>query len=588
MNRYNLLSLTLAFGAICGCQSNSEEALAGDSQLYSGELVLSVGNSYTPLTSRLAMGGDAMDQVVWEDGDQIFVTAKGLDGALSSFEYEPFNIKYVATNDPVAIFTAQLDPMDEGSYTYYATYPKPSLSQDDMMLFEIASVQNGKYGTTNSIMTTSRTTGSELTSYAQHSMALDFEHHTHMLRIEVPEGRNLMNEGITSLNIAFPREVVGNVVVYSVEDQNYVEYSDSENGGLKYLTIDLEESYNAGGGYIWVPIFPGAMSGRIEFCATGESFRDSYNIGVEVNRDMPAGGITPITLTIPEVCEDKYSFFDLLISQNDLGEEIEKIHLTMSEGYSFDGFISTMSFDVEEDNKITFRMMKEYLEDTSSDRQINVSYESKSALVSGTTIEWSEIVAASIAEDNNLVIECRVPHLFEEDFSSVSANQSAQTGSSIYSIPGLDGWSITRYVQAWQGYAIALQAYYGGAFGTSYTSKATSASMVNIKDDTSVKVKLEFNAEWKQNKYSSMTLTVGLKGSGYTTSDTMTQSESFVIYDNSSITQENICDATARSMELEVSSLDQISWTITCSGASGFSSGTDNIYIDNIKVAIIE
>jgi len=103
--------------------------------------------------------------------------------------------------------------MAAGSYTYYALHPAPATWQGTAAEYEIPAMQDGTFDGTLDLMVAEPVRGGELTADSGDRIDLHFRHLTHVLRITIPEDKNLAGQPLTGLEIAFPAPVVGRVRV---------------------------------------------------------------------------------------------------------------------------------------------------------------------------------------------------------------------------------------------------------------------------------------------------------------------------------------------------------------------------------------
>ncbi len=324
------------------------------------------------------------------------------------------------------------------------------------------------------------------------------------------------------------------------------------------------------------------MVGDISYFATSVSgVVSEVSTIADVDRTMSAGRITPATLAIAGV-DDSYKTYNIEIDGNNLGEEIDIITLTAPSGAYFKGEagnVSEITLNVIDGVSDLFTLHDDYIS-TFQSGGITAKYDSKSAIVSGT------IAGSNLSQDGGNVL-ADVPYLFEEDFSSFSTLSTSTTHGQISST----NWYRER-AQVWSG-VVSIQPYNYREFSitslgyiyTQYMAKLTSAPLSNLKSSAdAVDIIVSYGADWNDNKFSNMSLDVGLSTTTGAVTDEMTSVKTISLTNSSA--GSSTTTLTAREAELSgAESTHRISWKSNSSSSSG-SSGTDNIYIRNVKVSI--
>ncbi len=508
--------------------------------------------------------GDDLQSTNWSTDDKVALWALREGADDFTLLATTFSLFYYGTDYNRAIFTADIDEMAEDSYTYYAAYPLPKSVEGSVATFSIPSTQSGYYDGVADIMLSEATTGGALSQDANKSCSFEFSHLTHAIRIEIPEQRDLLG-GTSQLQITFPEEVVGDIT-FDVSSSEQITSTLSNGSKSIFMAFDGVISQTD---YVWLFINPTTITGDIEFVGYTADFAPSAPITTTLsNREMAAGKITPITLTIPE---EQPKSFVITIEENNLGEDIETITLTAPQGALFSDGQSTTTLSPNEDGEFEFSYTASLYEAAFKADTISISFESESAIIAG-----EPIVLGSEHNSTTNYISCSVPYLFEEDFSGISSTDSYDllTGQAL---PGLeDYWTSGRIYAYWEANCVALKSYY--LLGVTYYSylDLDLTGMTALKEDKEVTLLITFDAEWKPNKCTKMGLTVSNDGGG---------SDSVSFEGDSSASSSYI--PTSHTIKLSSSDSESvITWMSSGSGASGFSSGYDYIYMDNIKIQI--
>ena len=89
----------------------------------SGKIKVSIGQTLS-IKSRTSIGDDG-HSAIWSAGDKIALWAESSSGNFA-MQAEPFALYHFSESYDTAVFSAFINPMEEGEYTYYATYPIPN------------------------------------------------------------------------------------------------------------------------------------------------------------------------------------------------------------------------------------------------------------------------------------------------------------------------------------------------------------------------------------------------------------------------------------------------------------------------------
>lgn len=553
-------------------------------------------------------GSSASEQEIrWSVGDRIAVWAFDASGSVrldrTVFMLATYNATYASAD-----FRATADELERGTYTYYGFYPADAITGaqagSTAFTFEIPAVQTGDYDPTTDVMAAAAT-GCRLPSVGEAYTSdeeppqLGFSHLTHLLRIEIPSGRNQLGREIKRLEITFPRAVAGSVSF----DAANPDAATLENG-TQCITLDfpddrlLTESSDGAPRYAWVCIWPGALEGEITFRAYDTAGVPSEAItATGVSTAAAAQRITPIRLTVPPSPYSEITYIELDPTENFLGEELTS--LTLSGQTFFKPFTTetaeTMTVTPASDGSFRFAVCKAAAEIAGT--EIGVTYTSEHAALTG----YRFVLPASLtASETYHTYRIGVPYLFFEDFSGVTADEynystiSAQSGNTMDHV-GLTGWTGARW-QTTANTSLSVSAYIGSTFLGSSTNvrfgRVDSSPLPITLSQTTISVSYDISGKTSANNaenscYFGTTITQGvINGTdARTLSLPDTQIDNFVINNNGSATQ-----ITEHKTHLAISNCSPATRLTWCCNATNINGTVTNkyfyIFLDNIKVSI--
>ncbi len=350
----------------------------------------------------------------WSPGDAIALWATdGVDTPLSG---EAFSLWRFSEEFPTAYFSAFINPMPEARYTYYGVYPLPVEVQGLTALYDLPEVQQGTNSISHAVMVARPVEAGALTAAAAEPLHLDFVHKCHILKITIPEGKNLLGEPIKRLDITFPTEVTGRLAVNLSDPEAEVVLS----GGSKLLSLQFEEPVDAGDVIFAVVAPVDASKGMITFRAYSET-REAQPIATLGKKFLP-GHTTPIRLTIPDMRHITRIYFS--VGENYLGEAPNKLTITAPSGVTFPDGRTSISFDVNEQNSYEY-LYEGLFTDNLSGKTFTMTFDSEHALMHQT------FVMPQLVQDGRTVVPAvDVPYLYFEDFSTIRGYNNNGTGSS--------------------------------------------------------------------------------------------------------------------------------------------------------------
>ena len=425
----------------------------------------------------------------WDAGDSFGMLIRGaeLDERFDNlFEFTHSGSGHDVNNE---IFTGSI-PFDDygrlmpaGTFDYYAIYPMPSAPlSGTTAVCTIPVVQSGRYDDGADLMW-AHAEGPELDNSFYNHIEFKFKHLTHALRITVPEETNRFSKEIDRITIEFPRAVAGDVLVDCTDGS-------MDMSPLKYGTIEVhfDEKYPfESGKSFWVYTAPVKLSGAVRFTAYNdtECLMSEY-VETESLVEMAPQRITPVKLGLPRGFQ--VTWFDYAVDWSQLGEPVDKMTLTLPEGYEFaDGNRERSVFEVE--GRFRFPIRSELLAAKPITEPVEFSYDSEHAIVPEKKTIADQY---NLNQRNDLPI--KAPYLFYEDFDKASAD--TKTGNTSYNttwdltsvnLPGWTGCNLQTEVENGNGY-IGVHLYIGTTVGNTGNSwgRVDSPAMSNLKADANV------------------------------------------------------------------------------------------------------
>ena len=456
-------------------------------------------------STKTVIGGEALDKTFWTELDQIMIYYRPADNAdpLSS---QPFSFYRPYPDE--TLFSATMPAQPEASYAYYGAYPIPESIDGTRVAYTLPATQDGSYDMRNYDITDPATHSSykgnldimiaepRTAPALQNGEALgmNFHHQCHVLRVQVPTGRNQWGENVRKLRIEFPTAVVGKMELDLTDPAAapvLTEGSNTINIELKKPLIESEEDA-VDGCYVWVFLCPTTVNGTIRFTAFDENGYQSNSLTTTVNKTMAAGAITPITLTVPN--ELPVTWIDFSIIGNNLGENPNSFTVTAPEGATFRNGTNEQTFTVNSDNIYSVAFYSEVdgvsIRDLIQNQGLTLTYDSEHARV-------SEIKKIATTTGNRTSINLTVPYLFYEDFSNISAfnsnlDQTSGNPDAIWLDQfGTEGWSVCR-TAAEAGKSLKISVRHETV--AQYPGRVDSPMLTGIKEGKTVKVSVTFNA----------------------------------------------------------------------------------------------
>ncbi len=518
--KYSLIFLSIG---VLGC---SESYLAdGDGVDDDGKVEVSIGGS--AISSTKATLADDLESVHWESGDKIAVWAH--DGSSYALAGQEFTMRYYNDAYTSADFSAKIDPMATGSYTYYGVYPVPesytNTTTNTTATYSLPATQSGEYDDAYTIMVATPVSGDALTESTMGSESLVFKHKTHAFKIEIPDGCNNFgnddtwsyNNYISGLDIAFSQDVVGSVAVDVTNPNTAATLS----AAGKTVEVKFSEPFQTGSGkFIWAFINPTTAGGDVTFMARASDGSVSLTKTTTISNALEAGHITPISLTLP--ARDKIETrIKVILSPYDvktkIGESLESVKFTLPDGVYFEGGSSSSksyaTADLPADSTYTFSFYDLTATEIAklNAGSLGVYFETKSVTKTPESVNISGVTSGGTVD----IGEVDVPYFFYTDFSEVTGSgdniDSWDTYCSPVTIGGLTGWygcARAKWNGDWdyvtiQSYNYRSASYYAGGINS------CTIDTWGLRDGATVAVKIKCTVKWTENVHSTMYIKVG-------------------------------------------------------------------------------
>lgn len=531
----------------------------------------------------------------WAEGDRMAVWAQDAAGnytlANTTFRFHHYSDEF-----DHGYFVANITSMAEGDYTYMLAYPTPQSVSGTQATFSVPATQSGAYDGKYDIMIAEPAVAEALSAKRKVEINTVMRHQMHAVKITVPEGRNLYGTRFYRLEITFPTPVVGDITLDITNPDAEPVYSNMSN----VVVLESAEGFDAGS-VLWAFVLPGTVDGDVSYRVKGER-RHSNVATYSLSKQMQKGRVTPINMAIPTIYP-YYTSLAISIDQNNLGEDFNYFDVYDSNGNHMGKF----------ERNATNRYYVDYEGEFDADQYDNstwrIVFDSEHAVVE-TTLNLGDMTDYS--EHYSWV---NVPYLFYEDFSALATFDGDYTGgpytsTSNASIAGRDlsqygiaaGWTGARTGCDAAGTAILVSGRtdYVIAGATRAYGRLESPALSAIKPDKNVKVKVTFDYGGSR---SGGSWAYAVAKVGYTTTQGILNGYATQFNNNAAfsgidgaidvpdIPTSGSASALTLSMSYNIdvcTSLHRLSWHIGSLGTTFIGNGYQWIYIDNVKVQIVE
>lgn len=548
-------------------------------------------------TTRTTIGGEALDRTYWSERDTIQLYWRNTGSADALNSGQPFSFyQFGATT---SLFSTTMEELNAGSYDYYAAYPKPAAISGTQVSYDLPAQQPGTYstpvpksqyrGNLDFMLATPLTAQPGLNE--ESPLTMRFVHQCHVMRIQVPTGRDQWGSPIRKLRVEFPSPVVGRMTMDLTDPTAAPTLTEGSNTVTAVLSKPLTESQedDVNGNYVWLFLCPGAVNGTVRFTAYDENGYQSESLTIELNKTLEAGKITPVNLTIPQ--ELPVSWIDFSIVGNNLGEEPQSFTVTAPEGATFRNGTATQTFAINSENKYSLAFYNEVdgvaVGDLLSQEGVTITYDTPNVLI-------SEQTAVTVQPEGHTTTHLTVPYLLYEDFSTVNSfdyetdRSSSNPNATWLDQYGLTGWSGTRVgVEAGKAMRISVR----HETVAQYPGRVDSPPLSAIKEGHSVKVRLSFNggqtSEWVRCKVG-VTTQNSLHSGNTEPEGGSTETQFALNADYNNIP--NTYTFQSESFLQSCTNQTRLSWNVVREYGWGnsFQIRTWFIYLDNIRVSIVQ
>lgn len=593
---FNIISLVISLFVGCSSKENTPHP---DRQItvYLKAIQQDSDPSSSP-TTRTAIGGENLDHTYWSERDtiELYWRTTGSSDALNNGQ--PFSCyRFEGT---VSTFSTEMEALPSGSYDYFATYPKPASVNGTQVTYNLPAEQPGTYcppdlhaeytGNLDFMLATPLSSQPNLDG--NNTLTMNFIHQCHVMRIQVPTGRNQWGSPIHKLRVEFPSPVVGKMTMDLTNPTATPTLTEGSNTVTAVLSKPLTESEedDVNGNYVWLFLCPGTVNGTVRFTAYDEQDNQITSISQQINRELKAGRITPVNLTIPGSLSTTNLVFS--ITGNNLGETPNTFTVTAPEGALFCNGTNQQEFQVNASNNYTVSFYNQTNGVNHSElirtNGLTFTYDSDNAIV-------SELQEISFEEEASENINLTVPYLLYEDFSDVNSfdyetDRSTSNPDAIWlNQYGLTGWSGTR-VGVETGKAMRISVRHETI--AQYPGRVDSPPLSAIKEGHSVKVRLSFNAgqtsEWVRCKVG-VTTQNDLHSGNTEPEGGFTETQFALDADYNNIP--NAYTFQSESFLQSCTNQTRLSWNVVREydfWGNGGSFRTWFIYLDNIRVSIVQ
>ena len=328
---------------------------------------------------------------------------------------------------------------------------------------------------------------------------LSFTHHTHAFRVVI--GNNMLGQEVVRAYVKFPCKVVGDLKV------DYTTGEIVETNNTSDLVIVKFNEPKTAGDEFWVFINGIERNGEVDirFQTDDESYTERKVVSFS-KKNWVAGAVSRINnLPIPKATTETTLRYTLS-GVNNLGEDLEYLHLTLSGNYYFTNFSNKATVENKDGVSVMdFTLFSDMVDDNFRNIDHSLVFESENALVPKSQPKYGSSLKVNAIND---ITPLDIPYLFAEDFSqiptfndehdnpgvggTVSDNWTGITELSTET-SALAGWYATR-IGTQSGTSVRICCRYENVLGGKayYKGRLYTPFLANIKEGKSVKIKVSF------------------------------------------------------------------------------------------------
>jgi hypothetical protein len=490
----------------CACTKNEEKPNPEPIPPHGKEVTVAIACGDAGADTRTSIDPGDWATTRWDGDDQISLWAT--DGTNWPLNATTFSLAYFSPEWSKALFTATIASMNEGDYEFYGVYPVPATTNGTQVHYTLPALQSGEYDGKHDIMAADVLQAGELPIYATSDETMDaspthsfaFRHKCHILRIEVPDGRDRWGEPIQRMVIDFPTDVVGDVSFDAKTPAAPMQLTN----GSSTVTINFAEPFRGNEQrYLWVFINPCQINGNISFTTYTEEGYQSQTLSVPVDKAMEAGKITPITLTLPD--ELPVSYLDFRIETNNLGENPNSITIQAPAGLVFRDGGTSKTFPFNAQNIYTLSYYTSFYGSQATAADFQLTFDSEHAIV------YSSLrVPASAATAGRTTVNMTIPWLFSENFDGADNFDNrwdawnAADYAATWCTGRMSGWSGARARVTQNGAGVGI-----GLTTARYRGNLISAPMSNLKSNCKIRVTFRGARQCEDNNYQNVGVYMG-------------------------------------------------------------------------------
>ncbi len=468
---------------LCGCSQKMEGV---ESEVVATKSELSIG---LPIDiSRTAI--DENGKSSWTEGDSFVLWAQNRVGGFNIVEAE-FKLMYYWQSYQSAVFTANINTISEGTYTYYAISPTPEQIKNQTATYTLPNEQQGDtFNPAYDILVATPLKAEAIIPGKINNLALDFQHKMHILKMTIPQGRNPLKDPISRVVFTFPTPIAGSFTINALDPAAAPVIN--QGSGSKQLIINTPNGIDEGDS-AWGVILPsnGKVSGTVKYYAVSTTGERTSERTFKVDKEFEGGHITPLSLTIPDPIPPTVLRFS--VGKNNLGEAVQKVTILDHNRHILKTFTanSANTYDIEQ-----YGLYEDGIFSTYAGKTFTMQFESQHAIVEQQFTMPSTITKY---EENNIAA-VDVPYLFFEDFSGVgNFEKDDKRVASLMSANGMlfstavSGWN-GAHIKAVAGQSIRVNVHHESAFSaTRSNGRLDSPAMKCLKSDVNIRLKVEFD-----------------------------------------------------------------------------------------------